>query len=141
MNGWPKYSLKKLSVQPTLARLLGVAKAMELCLTGRRISADEAERLGLVTKAYDPEALMPSVIAFAKELAAKPPLGVSLIKRAIYEGSDMKLQDGLILERELFFEAIRSEDALQFMRLYVSAGQDREKLEAMFLEMQEDKGA
>jgi enoyl-CoA hydratase/carnithine racemase len=121
-----------------LARLLGAAKAMELCLTGRRIYADEAERLGLVTKACDPEDLMPTVIAFAKNLAAKPPLGVSLIKQAIYQGRDMTLQDGLILERKLFFEAIRSEDALNIMRQYVSVGQDREKLVAKIAEMQEE---
>lgn len=111
-----------------LARLLGVAKALELCLTGRRIYADEAERLGLIVKACDPAELMPAVMAFAQELAAKPPLAISTIKRAIYEGVDMTLEDGLVLERKLFIEAIRSDDALELMRLYVSVGQDREKL-------------
>jgi enoyl-CoA hydratase len=111
-----------------LARLVGVARALELCLTGRRIYADEAERLGLVVKACDPPDLMPTVMAFAQALAAKPPLAISSIKRAIYEGADMTLEDGLVLERKLFFEAIRSDDALQLMRLYVSVGQDPEKL-------------
>ena len=111
-----------------LTRLLGVAKALELCLTGRRIYADEAERLGLISKACDPDELMPTVMAFAHELAAKAPLALSIIKRAIYEGADMTLENGLILERQLFFEAIRSDNALQLMRLYVSVGQDREKL-------------
>jgi len=63
----------------------------------------------------------------AQQLAAKPPLAVENIKKAIYQGSHMTLQDGLILERELFFEAMRSHDAIQIMRLYVAAGQDREK--------------
>jgi enoyl-CoA hydratase len=120
-----------------LARLLGVSKALELCLTGRRIYADEAERLGLVVKACDPPDLMPTVMAFAHALAAKPALAVSIIKKAIYEGADMGLQDGLILERELFFEAIRSGDALQIMRLYVSAGQDAQKLAEMFSPQQD----
>ena len=120
-----------------LARLLGVSKALELCLTGRRIYADEAERLGLVVKACDPPDLMPTVMAFAQALAAKPPLAVSIIKKAIYEGVDMGLQDGLILERELFFEAIRSGDALQIMRLYVSVGQDAQKLAEMFSPQQD----
>ena len=57
-----------------LARLLGSAKALELCLTGRIIYADEAERLGLVTKACDPKELMPVVMAFAQELANKSKL-------------------------------------------------------------------
>ena len=120
-----------------LARLLGVSKALELCLTGRRIYADEAERLGLVVKACDPPDLMPTVMAFAQALAAKPPLAVSIIKKAICEGVDMGLQDGLILERKLFFEAIRSGDALQIMRLYVSVGQDAQKLAEMFSPQQD----
>jgi enoyl-CoA hydratase/carnithine racemase len=117
-----------------LARLLGVSKAMELCLTGRRIYPEEAERLGLVVRACDPEELMPTVLTFAKTLAEKPPGGVALIKQAIHQGTDMTLQDGLTLERKLFFDAIRTDDALQIMRLYVAAGQDREKLQAMLEE-------
>jgi len=120
-----------------LARLLGVARALELCMTGRRIYADEAERLGLVSKSCDPVELMPTVMAFAQALAAKPPLAISSIKRAIYDGADMTLEDGLILERKLFFEAIRSDDALQLMRLYVSVGQDAEKLADLLLAQQD----
>ena len=123
-----------------LARLLGVARALELCLTGRRIYADEAERLGLVTKACDPEELEPTVMAFAQALAAKPPLAVSIIKKAIYEGSNMTLPEGLILERKLFFESIRSEDAINIMRMYVSVGQDREKLAAILEEIETSEG-
>lgn len=107
-----------------LARLLGVAKAMELCLTGRRISAAEAERLGLVVAACAPDELMPTVMNFARELAAKPPLALAAIKQAIYAGSNMPLPDGLKLERKLFFDAIRSSDAITIMRMYVAAGQN-----------------
>jgi enoyl-CoA hydratase/carnithine racemase len=114
-----------------LARLVGVARAMELCMTGRRILPDEAQRLGLVVAVCEPDELMPTVVEFARDLAAKPPVAVTLIKRAIYEGSSMSMQDGLLLERKLFFDAIRSEDALNIMRLYVEAGQDREKLLAI----------
>jgi enoyl-CoA hydratase len=117
-----------------LARLVGVARALELCMTGRRIYPDEAERLGLVVKACEPQELMPTVMAFANELAGKPQMAISFIKRAIYEGSSMPLNDGLILERDLFFRSIWSDDALQIMRLYVAAGQDGEKLAAAFLE-------
>jgi enoyl-CoA hydratase/carnithine racemase len=117
-----------------LARLVGVGRALELCLTGRRIYPDEAERLGLVTRACDPEELMPTVMAFARELATKPPVGVELTKRAIHEGASLPLQEGLELERRLFFEAIRSPDALNIMRLYVQAGQDPERLAEMISE-------
>ena len=121
-----------------LARLVGVARAMELCMTGRRISAEEAERLGLVTAVCEPQELMPRVMAFANDLAAKPPLAIANIKKAIYEGSNMPLPDGLMLERELFFECLRSDDAINIMRLYVEAGQDHEKMIAMIEEAGRD---
>jgi enoyl-CoA hydratase len=117
-----------------LARLVGVARALEFCMTGRRIYPDEAERLGLVVKACEPQELMTTVMAFANELALKPQMAVSFIKRAIYEGSNKPLEEGLNLERELFFRSIWSDEALQIMRLYVAAGQDGEKLAAAFLE-------
>jgi len=111
-----------------LTRMLGVSKAMELCLTGRRIYPDEAERLGLVVKACDPFDLMPTVMSFARALATKPPVGMAKIKQAIYQGVGLPLREGLLLERKLFFEAIRSEEALRLMRAYVAVGQDRQKL-------------
>jgi enoyl-CoA hydratase/carnithine racemase len=120
-----------------LGRLLGTAKAMELCLTGRRIPADEAESLGLVTKTCDPEELMPTVIQFAEELSKKPPLAVSLIKQSINKGVDQTVTDGLILERKLFAESIRNEDALSLMRSYLKTGQDPEELEKMVDHLQD----
>ena len=119
-----------------LTRMLGVSKAMELCLTGRRIYPDEAERLGLVVKACDPEELLPTVMNFARALAAKPPVGMAKIKQAIYQGVGLPLRDGLMLERKLFFEAIRSEDALRLMRAYVAVGQDRQKLAELMASQQ-----
>jgi enoyl-CoA hydratase len=110
-----------------LARLFGPAKALEICLTGRRIYADEAERLGLVTRACDPNELMPVVMAFARELAAKPPVGVAAIKKTIYGGLDRTLKDGLLLVRELFFDCLSKPESLALMRVYVESGQDREK--------------
>jgi len=119
-----------------LTRMLGVSKAMELCLSGRRIYPDEAERLGLVVKACDPLDLMPTVMNFARALAEKPLVGMAKIKQAIYQGVGLPLTDGLLLERKLFFEAIRSEDALRLMRAYVAVGQDREKLAELIASQQ-----
>lgn len=119
-----------------LTRMLGMSKAMELCLTGRRIYPDEAERLGLVVKACEPEELLPTVMNFARALALKPPVGIAKIKQAIYQGVGLPLRDGLMLERKLFFEAIRSEDALRLMRAYVAVGQDRQKLAELMASQQ-----
>jgi enoyl-CoA hydratase len=114
-----------------LARLVGVSRAMELCMTGRRITAEEAERLGLVVAACEPENLMPTVMDFANELAAKPALAIVNMKKAIQQGSSMPLSDGLVLEKKLFLECLRSDEAMNIMRLYVAAGQDTEKMMAM----------
>ena len=111
-----------------MTRLLGTARALEIILLGKVIDADEAERIGLVHRACDPEELMPTVLEFAKELAARPPLAVAHIKRCIYEGSEMSLEEGLALEGQLFRELMRSDDALRLMREYVAGGQDIQRL-------------
>jgi enoyl-CoA hydratase/carnithine racemase len=110
-----------------MARLLGVAKALELCLTGRRVYGDEAEKLGLVTRACNPDDLMPTVMAFAQQLAEKLMTGVRNVKKAIWEGSSMTLLAGMIRERELFYESIQDPETLEIMKIYVEAGQNREE--------------
>jgi len=107
-----------------MPRLIGIAKALELQLIGRRIYADQAEQIGLITKACDPDRLMPEALAFARELAARSPLAVKHIRRCIYEGMEMPLEDGLAMESELFRELVRSDEAMALMRQYVSGGQN-----------------
>jgi len=121
-----------------MTRLIGLGRALELMLTGRRVFADEAERIGLITRACDPENLMPQALAFARELAARPPLAVSRIRRCIFEGIDMPIDDGLALESELMQELLQSGEALERMRNYVSTGQKgaRERIEEEKREME-----
>lgn len=111
-----------------MPRLIGIGRALELQLTGRRVYADEAERIGLITRACDPERLMPEAIAFAKELATRPPLAVQHIRRCIYEGMEMPLEDGLAMESELFRELVQSDEAMERMRAYVAAGQNASRV-------------
>jgi len=111
-----------------MTRIIGISQALEMMLLGKRIYADEAERIGLIHRACDPEELMPAAIAFAKELAARPPLAIALIKRCIYEGIDMTLQDGLALEWDLFLDTLKSDDALNLMKEYVAGGQNVQQL-------------
>lgn len=129
--GWPEVNVGILpggGGTQRMPRLLGTAKALEMILLGKVIDADEAERIGLVHRACDPEELMPAVLEFAKELAARPPLAVAHIKRCIYEGSEMSLEEGLALEGQLFRELMRSDDALRLMREYVAGGQNIQRL-------------
>ena len=63
----------------------------------------------------------------ARELAERPPLAIHHIRRCIYEGMDMSLDDGLALESELFQELIKSDEAIERMRAYVATGQRGER--------------
>jgi len=108
-----------------MARLLGISKALEMMMLGKVIGADEAERIGLVHRACEPEELMPKAIEFPKQLAARPPLALAMIKRCIYEGTEMPLGEGLALESQLFMELMRSDDGYRIMSEYVDGGQDR----------------
>ena len=111
-----------------MPRLIGIDKALEIQFTGRTVYAEEAERIGLITRACHPHRLLPEAIAFAKRIAAQPPLAVANIGKAIYEGMSMPLVDGLSLESSLFRELVMSDDALRLMKEYVAGGQDSEKL-------------
>lgn len=113
-----------------MTRLLGIGKAMEMLLLGRVVDADEAERIGLVHKAYDFEELMPAALAFAKELAMRPPMAIGHIMECIYEGTQKPLREGLALEGKLFFELTQSEDAKAIMSAYVEGGQKVTNLQA-----------
>ena len=110
-----------------MPRLIGTAKALEMIMLGKVIGADEAERIGLVHRACDPEELMPAVLEFARELASRPPMAIAHIKRCIYEGSELSLEEGLALEGKLFRELLVSDDAFRLMSEYAAGGQDFER--------------
>ncbi|MGI5269427.1 enoyl-CoA hydratase/isomerase family protein [Nonomuraea sp. CA-218870] len=80
-----------------LPRLVGPAKAMELLMTGDFVDADEALRLGIVNRVYDDEALMAETMEFARGIAAKPPIAISMIKRAVYQSARADLRTSLDL--------------------------------------------
>jgi 2-(1,2-epoxy-1,2-dihydrophenyl)acetyl-CoA isomerase len=93
-----------------LPRLVGVARAMGLSLLGDRISAEEAERWGLIWKALDDARLLEDATAMARTLAEGPTKGYGLIKKAIYASAGNSLDAQLDLERDLQREAGFSAD-------------------------------
>jgi 2-(1,2-epoxy-1,2-dihydrophenyl)acetyl-CoA isomerase len=93
-----------------LPRLVGVARAMGLALLGDRISAEDAERWGLIWKALDDARLLEEATAIARALAEGPTRGYGLIKRAIYASAGNSLDAQLDLERDLQREAGFSAD-------------------------------
>lgn len=85
-----------------LARVVGVGNAMHIALTGGRLSADEALRMGIVSQLVDPSELMNVAIGIAETIAGNAPLSVQMTRRAIREGIELPLAQGLALERTLF---------------------------------------
>jgi enoyl-CoA hydratase/carnithine racemase len=83
-----------------LPRVIALAKAAELLLTGKPISAQEAYRIGLVNKVVPLSELMPTAKQMAETLCRRAPLAVRAAKQAMIQGMDV-LEDGLKLERTL----------------------------------------
>src|ERR1035438_1359991 len=93
-----------------LARLCGKGVAHELCLTGEMISAEEAQRIGLVNHVYEPADLLPAAEAMAKKIIEKAPLAVKYCMEAIERGVEMPQEEGLFLEATLFGVCCATED-------------------------------
>lgn len=106
-----------------LPRLVGRARALDLMLTGRQITADAALEIGLVNRVVPAASLLTEAMTLAGALAAKAPVAVRSIIDAVYRGSDLALADGARLEAELFAAAAATSD----MREGVSAFLARRK--------------
>ncbi|MCR8641820.1 enoyl-CoA hydratase-related protein [Paenibacillus sp. N1-5-1-14] len=87
-----------------LPRIVGIGKALELAMSGERISADEALRIGMVNQVIPHAEFDEAVTAYANKLAALPTKAIGLIKRAMYKGLHMTLED--TLEYEAYSQAI-----------------------------------
>ncbi|HXC47811.1 MAG TPA: enoyl-CoA hydratase-related protein [Candidatus Sulfotelmatobacter sp.] len=93
-----------------IARLCGKGVAHELCLTGEMITAEEAQRIGLVNHIYEPAELLPAAEALAKKIIEKAPLAVKYCMEAIERGAEMPQEEGLFLEATLFGLCCATED-------------------------------
>lgn len=94
-----------------LARLVGRAKAKELCMTAEMIDAQQAKDLGLAAKVFPAEQLMEEARKVAAALAAKGSVALRAIKQVIDRGCDVDLKSGCALEAESFAVCFTSQDA------------------------------
>jgi len=101
-----------------LVRAIGKAKAMELVLTGRRITAVEADAMGLVTRVVPAAATLDAALELARTIATMPPLAVRAAKAAIRAAADLPLREGLAREREAFFELFDTQDQAEGMAAF-----------------------
>ncbi len=93
-----------------LPRMISLAKAAELLLTGKPISAQEAFRIGLINKVVPFSELMSTAKAMAETLCRRAPLAVRAAKQAMIQGLDVSLKDGLKLERKLNDLLVNTDD-------------------------------
>jgi enoyl-CoA hydratase len=85
-----------------LPRLIGTGRALEMMLSGRRVKADEAERIGLVNRVVPREQLLAEAEALAASMLKNGPLAVAAVLEAVERGLQLPLDDGLRLESGLF---------------------------------------
>ncbi|MBW2169711.1 MAG: enoyl-CoA hydratase/isomerase family protein [Deltaproteobacteria bacterium] len=102
-----------------LYRNVGRKKAMDMVLTGRKIPAPEAENMGLITRAVDPQQLDDEVQETLKLLTTKSPIGMRIGKEAFRAMSDMPFEEAVDYLCEALGRAISTEDAMEGMMAFM----------------------
>jgi enoyl-CoA hydratase len=106
-----------------LARAIGKAKTMDLCLTGRTMDAEEAERSGLVSRIVPAEKLLDSALAVAKEIAGYSQMATMINKEAVNLAFETTLQAGVEHERRLLWSSFATEDCNEGMSAFLEKRQ------------------
>ncbi len=101
-----------------MAKLIGLARAKELILLAKRITAEEAEKYGLVNKAVDPDKFWDEVMELAKALAELPPIALRVAKYAINYGYELPVEAGQAIEAAYFGIATSTEDVMEGVRAF-----------------------
>ena len=115
----------KLGVMPgsggtqRLTHAVGKAKAMDLCLTGRMMGAEEAERAGLVSRIVPADKLIDEVMAAAKTIADMSTPATIMTKEAVNRAFETSLTEGVLFERRLFYSMFATKDQKEGMAAFV----------------------
>jgi enoyl-CoA hydratase len=102
-----------------LTRAVGKAKAMDMILTGRLITAEEAELAGLVARVAPAADLLAEALEMADEIAAMPPLAVMAAKELVLAADELPLAEGIRLERRLFHMLAATDDKAEGMAAFI----------------------
>jgi len=103
-----------------LTRLVGKSKAMEMCLTGRMMDADEAERAGLVSRIVPADELLEDAMKTAAKIAAMSRPAAMMVKESINRSYETTLAEGVRFERRLFHSAFATEDQKEGMEAFAT---------------------
>jgi enoyl-CoA hydratase len=102
-----------------LTRAVGKAKAMEMCLTGRMMGAEEAERSGLVARVVPAADLLDETLKTAEAIASMAPLAAIATKEMVGAAFETGLAQGIVFERRLFHGLFGTEDQKEGMAAFV----------------------
>jgi enoyl-CoA hydratase len=102
-----------------MTRAVGKAKSMEMCLTGRMMGAEEAERSGLVARVVPAADLIDEAMKTAAAIAAMPPLAAIATKEMVDAAFETNLAQGIVFERRLFHGLFGTEDQKEGMAAFV----------------------
>ena len=102
-----------------LAKLVGIGKAKELILTGDPIDAAEAKRIGLVERVAPKGEAVAEAKKLAKRVLLRGPVAVANAKKAINEGMDLFLEEGLKIETQLFSDLFKSQDVKEGISAFI----------------------
>ena len=102
-----------------LTKAIGKSKAMEMCLTGRMMDAEEAERSNLVARVVPHDQLLDEAMKTAKQIASMPPMAAIANKEMVNAAFETGLDQGLIVERRIFQILAASEDKKEGMAAFV----------------------
>jgi enoyl-CoA hydratase/carnithine racemase len=105
-----------------LARLVGAARAKEMVWTGRQVRADEALAIGLVDRVVAGDDVLDDACRWARSFASGAVVAMGLAKRAIDEGLEQTLAEGLDLEADLFADSFETDDAALGIASYLEHG-------------------
>lgn len=103
-----------------LTRAVGKAKAMELCLSGRMMGAEEAERAGLVARIVPKEQLLEEALKVAAQIAKKSVPVAMMVKESINRAFEVSLSEGVRFERRVFHAAFATEDQKEGMAAFIA---------------------
>ncbi|HEV7368430.1 enoyl-CoA hydratase [Arenibaculum sp.] len=110
-----------------LTRFVGKSKAMEMCLTGRMMDAEEAERAGLVSRIIPAADLLDEAMKVAERIASMSLPAAMMTKEAVNRAYETSMEEGMRFERRLFHSTFATEDQKEGMAAFVEKRQPRFK--------------
>ncbi len=110
-----------------LARIVSVGYAKQMLYAALNIDANEALRIGLVNAVYPLEELMPAALKLAQKIARNAPIAVRACKQAVNEGTQVTIDEGIVIEEKLFGNCFETHDQVEGMACFLSREKPKPK--------------